>query len=717
MKKTIALFLLSLIISLISSAAERNPQAVCELLDRIGGQGAAQRFETLVDPALADDATEAFVITTADGKPCIKASTLSALTAGIGWYLNHYAGINLTWNYPTADLLTATLPLPDAEERHTTDAARRHYLNYCTFSYSTTPWNWDRWQQEIDWMALRGVNLPLQIVGVEEVWRRTLTDFGYTPEEINDFVAGPAYQAWFQMGNVEGIGGPNPDWWYERQADLGRKITDRMRSLGMEPVLPGIYFVPSTIGEKTGMKTFNTGLWCNYPRPDVPDVTDPKFAALAERFYTNMDSVLGPADYYSMDPFHEADLSLFSKLDVDTTYSVLYKLMDRAHPGSKWVIQHWQWGKPENPQWKSLTNVPDGRLLVVDLFADARPAWDKMGAQDVVYSTIFNFGGRTGLFGRLDGTSGGYADARRHPTVKGIGATPEAIEQTPVIYDLLFELPWLDSVPDTDRWLAEYTVRRYGTDSPDARRAWELLHHSALGCPDKRQGPHEAIVCARPALDVSRVSTWGCAEIFYESDSVVQAAYALLRADIDHPNYDYDLADLVRQALTDYSQQLLADIRTAHEVGDSAAFATRRDEFLALMLDIDSILCTVPDFMLGRWTESARRIADEVPGTTEADRQWLDRDNARKLITTWYDEAMARTLHEYSYRQWGGMLGNFYQPRWKAWFDAGMSEPAEGWYAWETDRISAPAAFPTAPIGRTRDLVARILPKYLPRPN
>lgn len=713
MNKLIVCLIIAFVGAFHATAAERNPRAVCELIDRIGGHGAANRFETVLNPDIASDSCETFIITEADGKPCIQGSTMSALTAGLGWYLNHYAGINLAWNNPTANLLAAELPVPAAEERHTTDARYRHYLNYCTYSYSTTPWTWERWQQEIDWMALHGVNLPLQIVGVEEVWRRTLGEFGYSPDEINAFVAGPAYQAWFQMGNVEGIGGPNPDWWYERQASLGRKITDRMRSLGMDPVLPGIYFVPSTFGEKTGMKTHSTGSWNKYPRPHVPDVTEPLFARLAERFYSNMDSVLGPSDYYSMDPFHEADQELCSRLSVDTTYSTLFHLMDRAHPSSKWVIQHWSWGNPDKPQWRSLANVPVGRLLVIDLFADARPAWDRMGQHDVVYSTIFNFGGRTGLFGRMDGTAQGYGLARKHPGVKGIGATPEAIEQTPVIYDLLFEMPWLDTVPDTDCWLDDYTVRRYGTDNPHARRAWQMIHHSAFGCTDSRQGPHEATVCARPSLDVNRVSAWGRTEIFYDPDSMVQAAYELLAADIDHPNYSYDLADVARQALTDYSRTLLAEIRTAHEAGDTAAFGARRDEFLALMLDIDTILCTVPDFMLGRWTESAARIADEVPGTTAADRDWLDRDNARKLITTWFDEAMSRSLHEYSYRQWGGMLSSFYHPRWKAWFDAGMQAPEEGWYSWETNRIREADHYPTQATGNTRATVARILPKYL----
>ncbi|MDE6269966.1 MAG: alpha-N-acetylglucosaminidase C-terminal domain-containing protein, partial [Muribaculaceae bacterium] len=146
------------------------------------------------------------------------------------------------------------------------------------------------------------------------------------------------------------------------------------------------------------------------------------------------------------------------------------------------------------------------------------------------------------------------------------------------------------------------------------------------------------------------------------------------------------------------------------------AFSARRDEFLGLILDIDSFLNTVPQFMLGAWTGSARKIADEVPGTTEADRDWLDLENARALITTWYDEAMAKSLHEYSYRQWGGMLGSFYYPRWAEWFANGMQEPAEGWYSWETNRIRNRQAYPDKPAGKTREVVARILPRHLPRP-
>lgn len=60
------------------------------------------------------------------------------------------------------------------------------------------------------------------------------------------------------------------------------------------------------------------------------------------------------------------------------------------------------------------------------------------------------------------------------------------------------------------------------------------------------------------------------------------------------------------------------------------------------MLDLDELLSTNENFMLGRWTNMARGIADEAEGTTEADRQWLELNNARTLISTWGDETQAR---------------------------------------------------------------------------
>ncbi len=112
------------------------------------------------------------------------------------------------------------LPPLTKKERREAQVPLRYYLNYCTYSYTMAFWDWERWQKELDWMALHGINLPLAITGTEVVWREVLRKLNYSEQAIDDFIAGPAFLAWFLMNNLEGWGGPNPDSWYTQQTSL-----------------------------------------------------------------------------------------------------------------------------------------------------------------------------------------------------------------------------------------------------------------------------------------------------------------------------------------------------------------------------------------------------------------------------------------------------------------------------------------------------------------
>ncbi len=43
-------------------------------------------------------------------------------------------------------------------------------MNVCTASYSMAWWDWRRWEEEMDWMALSGINLALAFTGQEAIW-------------------------------------------------------------------------------------------------------------------------------------------------------------------------------------------------------------------------------------------------------------------------------------------------------------------------------------------------------------------------------------------------------------------------------------------------------------------------------------------------------------------------------------------------------------------
>ncbi|MBQ0021368.1 MAG: alpha-N-acetylglucosaminidase C-terminal domain-containing protein [Bacteroidales bacterium] len=669
-----------------------NPKPVRELLDRIGGKGASRKLLTCLDDAMARQGEECFCITSQKGKPYIKGSSISAITTGIGWYLNHHAHINLSWNQLTTTL--RQLPVPTTEETHTCNADYRYYLNYCTFGYSMTTWTWDRWQKEIDWMALHGINMPLQIIGMEKVWKDLLMqDYGYSEDDAENFVTGPAFIAWWGMNNLEGWGGTHDDAWYKRQADLASKICKRERELGMQPVLPGFSgMVPSNFQAKTGHTIEKANKWCGFQRPAILDPTDSEFAIAAQKYYARLHSVMGNSRYYSMDPFHEG--GTISSGKYSEGYKAVYDAMnDNCGSDTKWVIQQWQWAAYQR---SSLTAVPAGRLIVLDLFADGQPAFDSYNGyapQEAVFCTIPNFGGRSGFMGRLDNMASNYFTYKnKYSTVNGVGAAPEAIESVPVVYDLLFELPWMSTAPNMTEWVADYATSRYGTANANAQKAWEDIHQSAMAFgADAVQGPIEDVWAARPNLNATPASTWGktianVSNIYTPErrQRLCQAFITLVgeRGNLSGSNYEYDLIEVGGQVMADYAYKLLLSIKAAKTAGDTQLFNQRKQLFLDLILDMDTFKGTHHMFRLGNWTQTARDAATEVKGATTATPDWYELDNARTIITTWGDknQSEAGGLHDYSYRSWQGLLKDYYYPRWKYYFDHDCQAPSAGWF-------------------------------------
>ena len=713
------------------AAIIENPKAVVELINRIGGSGTDKKFKFVLDPSM-NSKQEVFVIGRKNNKIQIKGSTISAITTGIGWYLNNYANINIAWNSLNektaeggayADL--SSLPVPTKEETRTCDAKYRYYLNYCTFGYSMTSWTWKRWQQEIDWMALHGINMPLQIVGLEEVWRKFLTlentdgtrKYNYSDTEAKSFVAGPAFTAWWGMNNLEGWGGTTPgslnggtwegaggvqdDAWYVRQTKLAKQILDRQRELGIEPVLPGFSgMVPTNFTTKTGIPTdANGGKWAGgFQRPRIIDPTYNGFADIAKDYYDCLKAVMGESQYYSMDPFHEG--GNISSGAYTEAYYAIYEAMEAAKQGSQWVIQQWQWN---GDQRKSLNAVPAGRLIVLDLFSDGSPAFDGYkgyAPQDAVFCAIPNFGGRSGLMGRLNNVTDNYFKFKaKYASIKGIGTAPEAIEQTPVGYDLIYQLPWMGSKPDVQAWIKRYATARYGAPNAIVQEAWELLRQGPLNYgADAIQGPVEDVWAARPNLNAYPASAWGktlnhAGGIYTKvrRQMLIDATYKLLSQEealsltsgsIYESNYLYDLVEFGGAVMADYAYDLLLGIRDAKNANGTSdpTYIARRNAFLELIEDVDRFKGTNLNFRLGKWTQEARDAAAEVEGATTATPDWYEFNNARTILTTW--ASPNTNLNDYSYRSWQGLLKDFYLPRWKYFFDNNCNGTDYGCFEW-----------------------------------
>ena len=644
------------------------------LLERID-KGASRKI--LTETVRSD--RDFFEITSKNGKPLIRGNNYVSIASGINWYLKYSVGVHLTWNSMHASL-PATLPLVQAVERHETDIKHRYYLNYCTLSYSMAFWDWKRWEQELDWMALHGINLCLDIVGTDVVWRNVLLKLGYTKDEANEFVAGPAFQAWWLMNNLEGWGGPNSDNWYQQRERLQKQIMKRMKELGINACLPGYSgMVPHDAKERLGLDVADPGKWNDYKRPAFLQPTSKRFTEIASIYYKEQQRLYGKADFYSMDPFHEGGNA--RGVDLRKAGEAIMGAMKAVNPNAVWVVQ--AWGACPYPSM--IKHLKNGDMLVLDLYSENRPQWgdpestwyrkEGFNGHDWAFCMLLNFGGNVGMFGKLQHVVDEYYKARCssfNSTMKGVGLTMEGIENNPVMYELVSELPWRDAKFSWKEWLHDYVEARYGNiNNAKVHDAWLLLARSVYGAGAKivEQGCHESVLCARPALDVYQVSSWSEMEEFYNPDDVIRAAQLMVEASHEvkvNDNFRYDLVDVTRQAIAEQARYVYDEIVAAYKAKDRKMFDYTTKRFLDILLQQDRLLSSMPDFMVGGWLRSARNL-----GTNTQERNHYEW-NARVQITTWGNRSAAEYggLREYAHKEWNGVLADFYYPRWKAYFEA-----------------------------------------------
>lgn len=144
----------------------------------------------------------------------IRGTTAVDILSGVHWYLKYWCGAHISWS-KTGGAQLASVPDPgslpavqDAGVVVKRPVPWSYYQNAVTssckpaflllFRQSNSGgilniywfllldtfawWDWKRWEKEIDWMALQGINLPLAFTGQEAIWQKVFKvfPFGYS---------------------------------------------------------------------------------------------------------------------------------------------------------------------------------------------------------------------------------------------------------------------------------------------------------------------------------------------------------------------------------------------------------------------------------------------------------------------------------------------------------------------------------------------------------
>ena len=253
-----------------------------------------------------DGELDVFELESFADKIVVRGSTGVAIASGLNWYLKHYCNAHVSWS---GNQLALPTPLPRLEKkiRIVTPYRFREYFNYCTFGYTMAWWDWPRWEREIDWMALSGVNMPMAPIGQESVWQTVYRKMGLTDEDLKGFFVGPAFAPWGWMGNLDAWGGPLPQSFIAKQRELQAHILARQRELGMEPVLPAFSgHVPAALKTRfPDAKIKQLNRWAGFPGVFILDAQDPLFERIGKAYLEEQTRVFGTDHLYSCDTFNE----------------------------------------------------------------------------------------------------------------------------------------------------------------------------------------------------------------------------------------------------------------------------------------------------------------------------------------------------------------------------------------------------------------------------
>ncbi|GGI24411.1 alpha-N-acetylglucosaminidase [Pedobacter mendelii] len=668
------IYILGIILALncFDTKAQKYLASSNELIERILPK---QHSSFLTESIISKNGMDVFEIESKNQKVVLRGTSGVAIASAFYYYLTEYAHCQVTWN-GTNLKLPVKLPIVKHKIRKETPYEYRYYLNYCTFNYSMSWWDWPRWEKEIDWMAIHGINMPLAITGEEYTWYLLYKEMGFTDNDLKDFFTGPAYFSWFWMGNIDGWGGPLPLSWMKSHFELQKKILARQRSLGMKPVLPAFTgHVPAAFKKKFPNAKLKATNWTNgFADTYILDSEDPMFASIGKKFLQKQTELLGTDHLYSADTFNEneppsAEPEFLSKLSAR-----IYDGMSAADPKAIWVMQGWLfysdrkfWKEPQTEAL--LKSVPNDKMILLDLATEIEPVWKRTEGfygKPWIWNMLHNFGGNTNLFGRMDVVANAPAEALNNPQsgkMKGIGLTMEGIEQNPVLYELMMANVWQSKPIDLKLWLPQFVLNRYGNKNEHALKAWDILRKTVYTVPaDKyiRDGA-ESIIQARPTFD--SLTRWAKTTLNYNQQELLPAWDELIKSVPSCQNSDgfqYDIVDVTRQVLANYSLQIQRNFVLAYQKKDLATFKIESEKFIQLINDMDKLLATRKDFMLGPWVADARAW-----GTNTEEKARYEM-NAKDLITLWGDAK--NPLNEYACRQWSGLMTDFYKPRWQLFF-------------------------------------------------
>ena len=565
-------------------------------------------------------------------------------------YLNEYCNIVITsGDYDISHI--ATTPLPDKKISHVIRQKIRARTSYEMFSLEGNYWGFDRWEKEIDFMAMHGINVAFQPVGFDGILYRTLCEIGMKDDVIADFSSGPAFIMRQLTGNVAGMNSINSKEYLERKIYVGRQITQRKKELGITPVLPAaLPSVPFNLRRKyLKMDIFKAPMWHNFPPIFFMKPENAFFEVFNKKFLNFQRELIGETSSYFFEPLYDVNQRGYNS-HLISIGEALDDLLGEFDENAV-CYTHLSAIGPD-----FFKKASADRFIVINDSDEDKPEF--LSGKKHLVAIKGNSFGRTALYGNIDKVSRCPYAVNKSENLLGSAVELDTFSENPMYCAAVLEAIKTDEAFDGDALIRDFTGKRYRTDdfADDMLRLKKLCYTT-----DEAAG---SIICARPSTKLSHTAPFDTLERQYDFRELYDIANSIVNSETrKNDKMRLDAVSIVRQFLSELAYPVYRTATALFKEKNVSHFEQASNLFLEICQDMDRLLKTQEETNLSTRFELAHEL-----GNSKEENQAIDL-NFLMYHTIWgpIDRSV---LYDTAWCELGGMIKDFYAQRWFMYFRA-----------------------------------------------
>lgn len=559
-------------------------------------------------------------------------------------YLGRYHGVVITsGDYDISTISSA--PLPEGKINRTIKRKIRAMTSYEAFSLSGNFRGFDRWEKEIDFMAMHGFNRALQPVGFDGVLFRTLTDIGMPENFCLEFSSGPAFLMNQLTGNIAGTNSVNSKEYLERKITVGKLISDRERSLGIEPIFPAaIPSVPFSLRKKyIKMDIFKAPMWYNFPPIFFIRPKNAFFSVFNKKFLTVQREALGETHSYIFEGVYESDKKGYNSHLADLGKA----LEEMLNEFDKDAVCYLHTSSINADFFKSCSG--DKYIFLDDCKMSKNS--DILSDKKYIPEVSGNRYGRTGIYGNVQK----LCDNPFANSELGGALAFDTFDVNPVYCAAALKAITAADSFERDDFIRDFCTKRYKTDSFSD----DIISLIDLCSSDECTG---SIICARPCTNVKHTAPYDTMERSYDFHKLYPIAQRIINSEdkkIDVMRAD--IQSIVRQFLSDLAYPVYIKATEFFREKNVRNFEQASNLFLEICEDIDRLLRTREETNF-----CTKYVEAQELGSSQEEKESLQ-INFLLLHTIWgpFDHSI---LYDTVWNEWGGLVKDYYEARWHMYY-------------------------------------------------